>query len=795
MNIVVLILTVFFAVSVVIVAMVIIILRKARKEEEKLVKRAVEDSRKQAELEAKAKKEADDKAHKEAELIAKTAANKNAEERARLATALKHEIEERRKAEEKTAEEKLRKEREEESLRKEEERLEKIKAEEEKIEQEAREKATKEEAERKQFEDEENKGKAEEQKQLAMLKAEQEAQAKIDKEEKATKEEAKKKEELEPRLEGEEGKERQELPPYKRGGRSRDSTKESGTEQSPELKLRSLKPEIICWDEGWRWIVGLEVPEKFESHRVTQNDELLEQDTSNESHYHLKHIEGTVKVAWTEGEQNREIDIPIMEEDRKYLIFKMRKNWKGLGRLVRRHMAGYYLIIAPQEWKRDEETSASTPDKLENIQIDGYKAHFFYQGQNGDKAIAFINTKGNRVQVKSGSSRFQLVGKEISDSSEDMGPLFGEKPPCIKTIDEREWGNVGVLVIGEEGSGRNRWRTQFVPQEGAKEQRMPDELTNRRDGWYFVRIYDQNNNLLESMDFRFIAGLKDIQIMNSECLPEPHGYNDIIVQFIHQANCKVEQAGEEIHHALTIRRENDFTIVTIPPKPDYDKTHWILRDGDTEIKVTILVERVWWCVGKIELAPVDWTDKPTTLSRRDFAATSDKALWVKFPRNRWVSKIEVGFNRTKADIINVEVEKKEIGVPLRDFCTKEEIGNTLVEFAMKIWVSPEGTKTYEAIVLEISAKLPPTVEPGEVQVKLPPLRYPTRQVQQPPLPPPQPEVKSRRGKRRGKGFSKNEIAKARLTMKDVKRLNIPYDKRRKSSHSWNIEVLKSATER
>jgi len=750
----------FFAVSVMIVARVIINrrrrLRESKKEEEKVRK---EQEKRRQEEERKRLEEEQRRREEEERRLAEERRRKEEEERNRLE-------EERRRKEE----------------------LEKIKAEEEKIEQEAREKAAKEKAERERLEAEEKENKAE-----------QEAKARKAEEEKAGKEEVKKKEELERRLKGEEEKtrlekfrrreeeEKQELvkrpPPGKRGGRPRGSTKKSGTERSLEPKPRSPKPEIICWDEGGVWIVGIEVPEKFETSRVAQNDELLEQDTSDDSLYPLKHIEGRVKVAWTAGEQDGEIDIPIMDEGRNYLVFKMRKDWKGLGRLVRRPTAGYYLIIAPQEWERHEETSGTAPVAPEKVQINGYKAHFFVLRQNEDTAVAFINAKSERIQVETGSSRFQLVGKEISDSSEDMGPLFGEEPPRIKTIDEREWRNVGMVVVGEEGGGRNRWRTQFIPEKGANEQKMPDELTNQQGGWYFVRIYDNNDDLLESMDFRFITGLKGIQIVNSKPLPEPDGYNDVIVQFIHQANCKVEPMDEEMFHALTIRRENDLTIITIPPRPDYDKTHWILSDRNAKVKVTVLVERVWWCVGRLGVVPANWTGKTVSLSRKDFTAITDEALWVKFPRKRWISKIEVGFNRTKSRYYNVEVENEEIAVPLRDFCDAEEIQNKQEEFAMKIWVSSDGTKTYEAIVLKIPAEVSPPVEQKPPRVKpLPPRKL-------------EAEVKTRRGKRKGKGFSRNEVANAGLTMEDVKCLHIPYDKRRKSSHSWNMERLKFVTKR
>ncbi len=575
------------------------------------------------------------------------------------------------------------------------------------------------------------------------------------------------------KAEGADGTER---PPPKGGGRPRGSTVDIEIGGTSEAEPHSLKPEIVCWNEGRNWVVGIEVPEELEVQSLVQNEELLEQDKRDETRYCLNHAEGTVKVTWIGGEK----DIPLVEKGRDYFIFKMRKNWKEPGRLVRCSTAGYYLVVVPRGWKRDEAVSGTAPVVPENVQLNGYVAHFFYQEQSRDTLIGFITANGERIQVESGTPCFQFVGREIGDASEDMGPLFGGEPPFIQTLDEKGWSDIRIIVVGEEGSGRNRWRTSFAPQEGAKEQRMPDEIVNRQGGWYFVRIYDDNNDLLESIDFRFSAGLKDIQIMNSGCLPESDGYSDITVRFLLQANCKVELEDKEIHHSLTIRRESDSTILTIPPVPNYDKTHWILRDGNAKVKVTVLVERVWWCVDSLDAVPTNWTDKTISLSRKDFTAITDKALWVRFPRKRWISKIEVGFERTKSRYYNVETEKEEIAIPLRDFCDAKEIENKQEEFTMKIWVSPEETKIYEAIVLKIPVELSRPVEPKPPQVKPPPLLKLES------------EVKSPRGKgrkRKGKGFSRNEIGNAGLTMEDVKRLHIPYDRRRKSSHLWNIKRL------
>ena len=573
-----------------------------------------------------------------------------------------------------------------------------------------------------------------------------------------------KKEEMEQQKDGETNGTKQ-PEPINIPGRRRDPTGHPKIVQPPVTKPPSPKPEIVCWNEGWNWVIGIEVPEELKIISVAQNGKLLEHDDTDEARYRLKHVEGKVKVTWTEGEK----DISLAGPGRNYLIFKMRENWKDPGRLIRYSTAGYYLVIVPQEWGRDEEVTGPASVAPESVQLAGYNAHFFYQEQKSDTVIGFILPNGERIQVESGGARFQLVGGEIDDASEYMGPLFGEQPPLIQTLDEKGWSNVGVIVVGEEGSGRNRWRMQFDPQVGVKEQKLPEEIANRRGGWYFVRIYDNNYNLLESMDFRFMIALKDICIKSSGYLPGPNGYDNVAVQFIHQTDCKVELMDENMQSIKEIHRERYQTTATVPPTADRDKTHWILRDGDAEIKVTVLVERVWWAFGVIGAAPTDWVDKPITLSREDFAATSDKALFVRLPRPRFVTKIDVGFDRAKSRPYQVEVNKDEITIPLRDFGDSKEIEKRQEESRMMIWVQPEGVKPDETVVVKIPADQPPSA--------------------------PQATVKSRRRPKIGKGFSRNEIISAGITMRDVKRLHIPYDRRRKTSHSWNIEKFKTSDER
>ncbi len=634
---------------------------------------------------------------------------------------------------------------------------------------------------RRKAQEEEQRRKAEEQ---ARQKAEKEQLERLKKERRED-EEKRRKTEKERKRANEESQQKakeahilQQRPPQERGGRPRGSTEGREIEQTPDRKPRSLKPEIVCWNEGRNWVIGIEVPEELETLSVAQNEEPLEQDNTDELRYRLRHAEGAVRVTWTGGEK----DIPLMEAGKNYLVFKMRKDWRGLGRLIKRPTTGYHLVIVPQEWERDKGLSGSPPVMPESTQVEGYKAHFFYQEQNGNKIIAFVAANGERIRLEGASPCFQFVGREIVDSSEDMGPLFGEQPPRMQTLDAQARSHVGVIVVGEEGSGRNKWRTQFVPQADAEEQNLPDELTNRRGGWYFVRIYDNDDNLLESMDFRFMIALKDIQTEKYPSLPGPNGHNSVTVQFLHQADSRVEP--EDKHtDALEIRRENERTIVTVPPNPDCDKTIWRVRNGNAEIKVTLLVERIWWAFGVMGVTPNHWVDKPIILSREDFTATTDKALWVRFPRTRWVRNIQVDFNRAKPRSFPVEVEKKQIDIPLRDFCDTKEIENRQEESRMMIWVHPEGEKTDQMVFVKLPAEQPSPVERKQRQGQ-----KTIRKEEEPFLL--QATVKCRRGERRGKGFSRKELTRAEMTIEDVKHFRIPYDKRRKTWYSWNVETLK-----
>jgi len=488
--------------------------------------------------------------------------------------------------------------------------------------------------------------------------------------------------------------------PVHRGGRPRGIRKTE--RETPKTKRPQVRPEVVCWKKDRIWIVGIDVSEELEGLVLTQNDKPLKQDETNELRWPLDDARRVVRAAWSEGEMN----IPLTQPGRNCLLFKMRKNWGQPGRLVKFTTSGFYLVVVPEEWGYDEEVSGPPPVTPESVHLDGYKAHFLYLRPDGHGDIWFATPSGQRVRVESGSPRFRFVGREIGDASDTMGPLFGEEPPRLQAENAQAWSGIGTIVVGEEGPGKNRLGTEFGPVVRVREQELPESLARRRGGWYFVRIYDKNDDLFESMDFRFMSGLKDIIIEKHGYLPGPEGHSSVAIHFHHEPGCKVELMNLDGRQEVTIETEKEETIATVPPVPTYDESSWIVRHDSAEVQVTILAERVWWGLGTTEALPTDWQDRPVTLSREDFVATSERAIWVRFPHSRWVKRVEVGFSPDKRRPFAVEVDRRELAIALREFCDAREIEDRGNVCELMMHLQPEGAQPDETVVAQVPADQP-----------------------------------------------------------------------------------------
>ncbi|MBU0634818.1 MAG: hypothetical protein KKA52_07115 [Candidatus Omnitrophica bacterium] len=487
--------------------------------------------------------------------------------------------------------------------------------------------------------------------------------------------------------------------PDKRGGRSRSSANHDRQKEKNTNSFR-LKPEIICWKKERQWMLAVEIPEEISSIQgleVIEEGLCLLQDEATEDRWCLREaLSSHVVVCW----ENNEVEILSGKEE--YLLFKL--NGWGSGRRVRYPSAGLYLVMALDSWERDEKLSGLPPVTPEPVSIKNCRAHYFdIQKDNGSR-IVFHKPDGTPFEIKPNAPQFEVAGNQLLDACEDKGPLFGSGLLKIRLLGGLTWRNIQTIVVGEEGGGKGKWRTFFSPNQELIEQDM-FKITSRKGGWYFLRFYDENDDLVESLDFRFIGGLKDIKMQQPSPFPPESGHGVVFIDLFHESDCHI-QAIDNSEGNMMIKRQNNKTILTIPPNPTRDKTCWLVGSNDgLQVEVVILAERVWWMVAEESKIPSHWEDKRLILVRDEFTAISQKAIWIKLPKSRWTNAISVGFEQRRSRRYDLKVIENTVAIPLRDFADSQEVADRMREYSLKIWITIND-KMIEGAVAIIPANPP-----------------------------------------------------------------------------------------
>lgn len=468
---------------------------------------------------------------------------------------------------------------------------------------------------------------------------------------------------------------RRRIAPRERGGRPRGNTQDAAEERTQAIQSRRSLLEIVCWKKEWQWVLAVEVPEELLGNpglNVLQNGALLSQDDSAEERWHLQQPSGQVAVNWNQKGTGQQALVDLGSED--YLLFKLSGQNLDSGRRVSSPSYGSYLVIAPTTWKRHEGLAGPPPVSPEPTSLDGYEAHFFELEKTGEQKIAFDLPKGQKWVIEANAPRFELLGNGIEDASEDTGPLFGGGPPRVRAVEAQTWEKVKTIVVGEEGRGRGRWRTEFRPDPGKSEQDLPGEVAARTAGWYFLRFYDTADDLIESLDFRFVKGLRGISLSQSPPLPREDGHKSVSIKFAHEPECVIEPIQKCRSNVVRIERTSRGTVAHVAPDPDCDRTHWFIRsENGPAVEVVIQLERIWWALADENDAPAQWTDRCLGLSRQDFAATSHKALWLRLPERWRKADIFVGFEKKQAQKYRVKHSQQTLPVPLRHFGDAPEL--------------------------------------------------------------------------------------------------------------------------
>ena len=506
----------------------------------------------------------------------------------------------------------------------------------------------------------------------------------------------------------------------------------------------NLKPELVCRKNGWQWEIVLVVPEEQPLVEVQQNEGPL---SGSNGEYRLNNFSENLTVMYEVSQELVEL-----YNGRSPLIFKLRQKWTGDGRKVRGISHGYFIVFTPIEWTR----TGKPPVARETCRDESFSAHYFYSDGN----TTVDGFEGH--ELPSNQEGFSLKGRHIYDDSE-KGLLFIGDSPHLEPVESVLWAR-----IGEEGGGD--WKGEnFKPSE-----KNVREVLNGRQGWFFVRVFDEDVQLMDSNDFRYSQTLKEIRINDTiysdEMLlvPSVNGYKETIIQFIDTEGNNIRPEKKECSSHASIC--NDGAVI-VAPHPEGDLTEWKLSSGVDSVDVVITLPRIWWRITKTDGSSDGWCDTPIVMSREEFRENEDAVVQFFLPSS--LQKIQVGFgcdlDRSYSTASDDENEnKRRIALPIRDFVDYEEMDN------------PSSKDMY--LKIQCNGKVLPIIcVPADI---LPSLIKPLMN---------EPQVKKPDGGlRRGKGFSYGELRNAHITIDEAKYLGIKMDLRRQTVHQVNIDNLVEA---
>lgn len=431
--------------------------------------------------------------------------------------------------------------------------------------------------------------------------------------------------------------------PEQRGGRPRGTSgpadkAASATGAGDVGRVRSSLPELVCWKEGMAWVVGVEVPEELVERDLRVLDAAgndLQEDGRQELHWRLKDPLGTVTVRWS--------DEAGMETDRcfeasNYRVFKLTRSGAS-GRYVERVTRGNYVVIAPQDLMRDESVGGTAPVAPENVIPEQARVSAHHLLVEGDADGLLLKGSGSSpIEIQpSAATRFQLIGNTIKDAHAGAGPLFGREPPRFRVEGAEE---PSLFVVGVEGSSPGPRPRQAA----VSFDELRDWLDDNEPGWFYVRAYDANDELLESLDFRYVKGLEAIEVDELSPLPGPEGHRPAKVVFRVAPSVAVTPVDgpPEIMSLDATPAEG----VVLPARPEAGRSTWRLSAGTGNcVDVVVHVPRIWWALTASGNAdePHAWSDRLHMLSVDDLRPTSPMRLSVLLPEPGWADEVTVGF--------------------------------------------------------------------------------------------------------------------------------------------------------
>ncbi len=612
---------------------------------------------------------------------------------------------------------------------------------------------------------------------------------------------------------------RRHKPPRISGRRDR----QPGNADSERRQSPSSRPELVCREvhgrAAWEVILTADEACRLSEVRFQGEDRVLPHDGEA---CRVPSLTGRLAVSCQDGRQH---DLPLFEGEP--LIFKLRKDWAGKGRRISRITRGHFIVIAPKKWER----TGHAPVEAHGCKDPEFRAHYFCRDENrsNDGGCGFRQWNGSLV-----ATGIEPTGQRVFDDS-DEGDLFVGEAPVLEPSPEIAW-----TRVGEEAE--NGWGENFRPDEQSLA-----EVLGGREGRFFLRVYDSEVSLRDSSVFRYWRNLSRIHVNGTEytqdtvLAPTPTGYPDTEVRF-------VAADGSTLSPTLSpdaLQSRAPSGAINVPRHPDADRISCGFETDGSGVSILLDLPRIWWRLEDGWSDPGEWQDTPLVMTREVFRKRADAQATISLLSKRF-SRVRAGFDDEWGQQYDRRREEDRIAIPLFHFVDHKQIDLRLsedarfnVEWAGKIvtlmvisadpkpaivsfiakparivagqeaileWTTRNASDARAAIDQDIgkvescgTCVVHPTETSGYTltlsasgteDVR----RAVTVGVDSPPAEPGGLRaalVMSSGCKwRDGKGFSFRELQDAGVTVKEAAERSIPIDKRRRSSHSVNVQTIR-----
>ena len=483
------------------------------------------------------------------------------------------------------------------------------------------------------------------------------------------------------------------IPPENRGGRPRDPdrTKEQVEEVAYRVR-RSRCPHVVAryGPDGWEFFIEIDAENTEDIHlvqaTVTGEDPIDRVAAERNLFGPLPDLERPIFIQRNGQSQNVRSLIQLETP----LLFKISR---ATARSVRHPGLGLHFIVVPESWEYNVEASGNPPLEPEPTAIPGYMVHYFRPERMA--SVTFRRPNGEPYTLGLPTLHYRLDGEIVHDGEENMGSLFVKGPPRLYA-DAGTARKVSKIVLGEEGGGSDRWRIGFSPDwqvgNGDAHCDLPSEFRSRGAGWYFLRLYDKEGDLLSSMDFRYIQELHKASVSHHSAA---NGPGEIEIAFLHESNLVIAPfetiAGGERDTQMSDGLQR--TVFRLPCEPNVRQARFRLTVDGRDVRATFETDRPWWKLKNGEIETRSWRSAPIRINRKRFRATSDVRLCLRFPKSfatRGV-RIDYGFTEENRRPLKRLSSEGLAELALREFSETPEL-HRLGWHAFRVWTTIEDRK-------------------------------------------------------------------------------------------------------